>query len=105
VTKVVDKSSPFLIAGVATGKHYSKAVITFRKAGTQQVEYYTVTLNDVLLDAITQIDASPTDATTILEQVSMSAAKFKFEYRPQKADGSLAPIVSFGWDCAANKKF
>jgi hypothetical protein len=35
----------------------------------------------------------------------MSAAKFKFEYRPQKADGSLGATVQFGWDCAANKKF
>jgi len=105
VTKVVDKSSPLLIAGVATGKHYSKAVITFRKAGEQPLEYYTVTLTDVLLDAITQTDASPADATTILEQVSISAAKFKFEYRPQKADGSTGTAVTFGWDCAANKKF
>lgn len=105
VTKLVDKASPFLIAGVATGKHYSKAVITFRKAGKAQIEYYTVTLNDVLLDAITQTDASPTDATTILEQVSISAAKFQFEYKPQNPDGSVGAGVKFGWDCARNVKF
>ena len=104
VTKVVDKSSPLLIAGVATGTHYASAVITFRKAGEQPVEYYTVTLSDVLLDAITQTDASPADATTILERVSMSAAKFRFEYRPQKADGSIGTAVTFGWDCEANKR-
>jgi hypothetical protein len=36
--------------------------------------------------------------------VSISAAKFKFEYRPQKADGSPGTSVTFGWDCAANKR-
>jgi type VI secretion system secreted protein Hcp len=105
VTKLIDKSSPFLMAGVATGRHYKSAVITFRKAGKEPIEYYTVTLNDVLLDAITQTDASPTDGTTILEQVSMSAAKFKFEYKPLKPDGSPDAAVTFSWDCVANKKF
>ena len=105
VTKVVDRASPLLIAGVATGRHYSKAVITFRKAGDQPLEYYTVTLTDVMLDSIIQTDASPTDATNILEQLSMTAAKFKFEYKPQKADGSADASITFGWNCATNKKF
>jgi hypothetical protein len=61
-------------------------------------------LTDVLLDAITQTDASPTDATTILEQVSISAAKFEFAYSPQKVDGSIGAVVKFGWDCGANRK-
>jgi hypothetical protein len=33
----------------------------------------------------------------------MLAAKFKFEYRPQRADGSLGAWVTTGYDCAANK--
>ncbi len=103
VTKILDKASPFLIAGVATGRHYQKAVITFRRAGGNPVEYYTVTLTDVLLDSITQTDASPTDATTILEQVSLTAAKFKFQYTPVDAKGAPGTPVTFSWDCVANK--
>lgn len=104
VTKVVDRASPDLIAHVATGKHITKAVITFRKAGDQAVDYYTVTLNDVMLTSITQTDASPTDATTILERVSMSAARFRFEYRPQSPTGGTTGVIPFGWDCAKNVK-
>ena len=104
VTKVIDKSSPILIMGVATGTHYPKAVITFRQVGKTQIEYYKVTLTEVLLNAIVQTDASPTDATSILEQVSMSAAKLKFEYTPQLANGSRGPTVEFSWDCAAGSK-
>ena len=62
-----------------------------------------MTLTDVLLDAITQTDASPADATTILEQVSMSTARFKFEYTPQTAKGGGTP-VRFGWDCLKNNR-
>ena len=102
VTKVVDRSTPALISRVVTGKHIQKAVITFRKSGEQAFEYYTVTLTDVVFTAITQSDASG-DSATILEQLSMSAARFKFDYKPQKADGSAAGTLSFGWDCAANK--
>ena len=47
-----------------------------------------MTLTDVLLDAITQTDASSADATTILEQVSMSTARFKFEYTDRSSPGS-----------------
>ena len=103
VTKIVDRSTPALIGRVVSGKHIQKAVITFRKTGGEQaLEYYTVTLTDVVFTAITQSDASG-DSATILEQLSMSAARFKFDYRPQKADGSAGSALSFGWDCAANK--
>lgn len=37
------------------------------------------------------------------EQISISAAKFKFEYRQQKADGSLGAPQVFTFDCKANK--
>ena len=105
VTKLVDRSSAALIGGVLSGKLISTGVITFRKAGAQPLEYYKVTLTDVLIHAISQTDVSPTDPTTILEQISMSAVRFKFEYTPQKADGSPGRIVAFGWDCSSNNRF
>ena len=104
VTKLVDRASPDLIAGVATGKHYSSALITFRNAGGAQLEYYKVTLNDVMLNSITQNNASTLDAVTIVESLSMTAAKFKFEYTPQTAAGKGGPTVTFGYHCAANKR-
>lgn len=103
VTKVIDKSSTALIMGVVTNKHYPTAVITFRNAGKSQIEYYKVTLTDVLLNSISQTDTSPTDATSILEQVSMTAAKFKFQYTPQNQDGSPGATLTFVYDCAAGR--
>lgn len=105
VTKEIDRSSPSIIGAVATGKHIPKAVITFRKAGENLIEYYKVTLTDVLIDSINQIDASALDSARILERISISSSRFEFEYRPQKADGSVGEAVTFGWDCAANRAF
>jgi type VI secretion system secreted protein Hcp len=99
VTKLIDKSSPALIGGVALGNQYPQAVIAFRKAGETPEDYYKVTLTEVRLDSIIQTDASPTEAT-ILEQLSMTAATIKFEYT-SKPGG----IVTFGWDCRKNVSF
>ena len=39
-----------------------------------------------------------------MESVSLSYAKVKLEYRPQKPDGSLDAPITAGWDLKANKK-
>src|SRR5262245_22144889 len=103
VTKLIDTSSASLIAAVLTARPVPTGVITFRKTGEPPLEYYTVRLTDVLIQSINQSDVSPTDPTTILEQISMSARRFQFEYTPQLADGSLGQTVTFGWDCASNR--
>jgi type VI secretion system secreted protein Hcp len=103
VTKLVDTASPALLGRVLNGTVINSGVITFRKEAAKPFEYYKVTLTDVVIHAISQTDVSPTDPTTILEQISMNARKIKFDYMPQKADGSSGQTVTFSWDCAANK--
>jgi type VI secretion system secreted protein Hcp len=85
-----------------SGKVIPNGVITFRKEGNQPLEYYKVTLTDVLIQSISQTDVSPTDPTTILEQISMSVGKFKFEYVTQGTTGGAQGGVTFSWDCLAN---
>src|SRR5207302_1330516 len=50
-TTHVNKSSPLLAVSCATGKHIGKAVLHVRKQGGDQVEYYTVTLGDLLVSS------------------------------------------------------
>jgi type VI secretion system secreted protein Hcp len=104
VQKLLDRSSPALIGAVLSGKVIPNGVITFRKEGNPPLEYYKVTLTDILIQSISQTDASPTDPTTILEQVSMSVGKFKFEYVMQGPTGGTQEGVTFSWDCLANKQ-
>ena len=49
VTMVVSKASPKLMLACATGKHHKEAVLTVRKAGKDQQEYYIVKLKDVVV--------------------------------------------------------
>lgn len=102
VLKVIDVSSPALIQRVVTGSHIASGVITFRKAGGLQQEYYVVRLTDVIVDAIEQID--PIGEPGISERVSLKARQFRFSYRPQLPDGTLGPEQTFGWDCVSNTR-
>jgi type VI secretion system secreted protein Hcp len=101
--KKVDKSSPVLFIGCATGQHFKTAVLTARKAGGGQQDYLKITMEDVLVSSFqvggaAQSDVVPTD------QISLNFAKLEMTYKEQKADGSLAGEVKQKYDFAANKK-
>jgi len=104
VLKSIDKASPLLIEHVATGKHITKGVLSFRTSSDKGSNvYYTVTLTDVLVSSIDQTD-NP-DPGKIVEKLSLAAAKFKFEYTPLNSDGQSGASVEFGFDCRTNAKF
>lgn len=109
VMKLVDRSSPRLIGLLTTGAHIPKAVITFRKAGKDQLEYYRVTLDDVIVTEVEQTDnkinVPNPNATRVVEKVSLIGRRFSFEYTPTRADGMPEAPVKAGWDCVQNTKF
>ena len=95
----IDKATPRLLEACATGAHLKEATIKHRKAGTQQ-EYLIVKMNDVI---ITGVVHSGTGSEPGSETVSLAFAKVNFEYKPQKADGSLDAGVHFKFDIKASK--
>lgn len=96
----VNKATPKLVLACAGGDHIKKAVLTCRKAGTEQQEFLIFTFSDLLVSSYQTGGASevPTD------QISLNYAKVELEYKEQKADGTLAGGVKAGWDLKANKK-
>lgn len=102
VIKGIDVSSPALIQHVVTARHIATGVITFRRTGADQQEYYVVRLTDVVVDAIEQVD--PIGEPGINERVSLKARQFRFSFKPQRPDGSLGPEQTFGWDCVSNSR-
>ncbi|MHB8971789.1 MAG: Hcp family type VI secretion system effector [Pirellulaceae bacterium] len=100
--KKVDKATPKLMLSCASGSHIPKAVLICRKAGTEQQEYLTYTLSDLLVSSYqtggSSGDVIPTD------QFSLNFSKVEFEYKPQDAKGGLGSAVKAGWDVKANKK-
>jgi type VI secretion system secreted protein Hcp len=102
-TANVNKSSPVLMLSCANGKHIKKAVLFVRKQGKDQQEFYTVTLEDLLVSSYQSGDSTggnpvPTD------QFSLNFAKIKFEYKLQKADGSLGAPSTGTWNIKENKE-
>ena len=100
-THKIDKASPLLLKGCATGQHLKEATITHRKAGKGQQEFLVIKMNDVLITAVSDADSAE-DGN--LETVSLAFAKVDLEYRPQKADGSLDAGIHFKYDIKANKE-
>jgi type VI secretion system secreted protein Hcp len=101
IVHAVDKATPSLLRACATGQHIKDATITHRKAGKGQQEFLVVTMNDVV---VTSVSHGGTTTQPASETVSLAFAKVDFEYRPQKADGSLDLGVHFKYDLKANKE-
>jgi type VI secretion system secreted protein Hcp len=99
-THNIDKASPLLMRGCATGQHLKEATITHRKAGKGQQEFLIIKMNDVIVTGVTAGDSE----NSHLETVSIAFAKVDLEYRPQKQDGSLDAGVHFKYDLKTNKE-
>jgi type VI secretion system secreted protein Hcp len=100
-THKIDKASPLLLKGCATGQHLKEATITRRKAGKGQQEYLVIKLNDVVITSVAEEDSGSGQ----VESVTIAFAKVDLEYRPQKSDGSLDVGIHFKYDIKANKEF
>jgi type VI secretion system secreted protein Hcp len=100
----LSKASPKLFLACATGQHFKEAKLVGRKAGKTQQEFLSFTFSDVLITGYQAMGAEGGDMLPA-DQVSLNFAKLKFEYRAQKADGSLQPPVAAGFDVKTNKQF
>src|SRR5262245_18861538 len=98
----VSKASPLLALHCATGTHIKKGMLVVRKAGKDQQEYYKITLSDIIVTSYQSGDSGH-GGDTPSDTFSLNFANIKFEYAPQKNDGSLEAYVPFGWDIKANK--
>ena len=101
VTKYVDKASHILTGACCTGKHFKEAFLTIRKAGDKPLEYIKIKLEDVIITSVSTGGGTGDDRLT--ESVALNFKKFKYEYTPQKGDGSGDASVNFVYDIAANK--
>lgn len=94
------KASPLLAKACAAGTHFPKAVLSVRKSGGQQQDYYKVTLSEVYVSSYSSAGAPEGDRPE--DAFSLLFVKIEFDYSPQNADGSLGQPVHFGWDIARN---
>lgn len=98
-----NKSSPKLFLACAGGDHIKKATLTCRKAGKDQQEFLVVNFEDLMVSSY-QVGGSAGSSVIPVDQISLNFAKIQFEYKEQKADGTLGSPVKAGWNVKENKK-
>ena len=99
----IDKASPKLLLACATGQHIASAILSVRKAGGTQMDYLIMTLTDVLISSV-EASASSGNPELPTEQFSLNFSKIQYDYKEQKADGSLGGAVTMGYDVKKNQK-
>lgn len=99
----VNKSSPKLMLACANGEHIKKATLTCRKAGKDQQEYLKIEMSDILVSSYQTGGSAAGDAIP-MDQISLNFTKIEYEYKPQKADGTLDGPIKTGYDVKQNKK-
>ena len=101
--KRLDKSSPVLMIGCATGQHFRTAELTARKAGGAQREFFRITLEEVRISAYST-SGSPDGTAPLTDQVTLSFERLAMGYKEQKPDGSLGEEEIGKFDFAANRR-
>jgi type VI secretion system secreted protein Hcp len=101
-TTKISKASPTLMLACASGQHLKSAVLTCRKAGKDQQEYFSIKMSDLLVSSY-QIGGSAHSDILPTDQVSLNFSKIEFEYKEQKPDGTLGGAVKAGWNVKENK--
>ena len=102
LVKYVDRATPTIMLKCANGKHFPKAQLIVRKAGENPLEYYTITMTDVIITSYSTGASQGEERLT--EQVSFNFAKVKTEYKVQSAGGTEESGLDFTWNIAENKE-
>ena len=102
LTTHVNEASPLLMLACATGEHIKSALLTARKQGGEQQDYYKVTLTDVLVSSYQS--GGSNGALIPTDQFSLNFAKIEFSYARQDEKGKLSAPKIAKYDLKQNKK-
>jgi type VI secretion system secreted protein Hcp len=100
VTKRVDKSSTALMAALRHNEPIKEATLTVRKAGKEQLEYFTVKIENGRVMSIDIEAGDVANSPAMFEKVTFSFNKITIQYTPQAEDGSAQATSKFEdqWD-------
>ena len=117
IRKQLDTASIPISLACASGLHIASARIAFRRASRTPLDFYVVTLEDVVVThagecATTgtqfpldfeRLPKSPSGAA-LLEEVTLHFARIRWQYRRMDPKGTALPPITGGWDVKANNK-
>lgn len=98
ILKHADRASTPLMLAAVTNEVIKKAILTVRKAGTTQQEYFKLTIEKGRVTSY-DVQAPESEASAeLLESVTLSFQKIEVEYRMQGDDGQLLGSSLFSHD-------
>jgi len=95
VYKRLDKASTSLMSVLGSNDSVRSAVLTMRKAGQGQQDFFKVTLTD---GRVVDLDYKADEHGEVVEQVTFAFAKIEVEYTPQTATGGRGGGSMFSID-------
>ena len=95
-----DKASPVLAKKCAQGVHFPTVVITARKSGEGQKDFFKITMKEVFISSVSNSASSGGDMS---ESVSFTYGEMETSYKAQDAKGALGGEVKFGWNVKTTK--
>jgi|SRR5215213_487295 len=98
-----NKASPKLFQACATGEHIGEAILTARKAGTDQQDFVKWTFSDLLISSYQTGGQSHSDDIP-MDSISFNFAKVEVEYKEQDAKGQLGGPIKAGYDLKKMQK-
>jgi type VI secretion system secreted protein Hcp len=95
IVKRVDSASTALMLALRTNEPIQKAVLTLRKAGKGQLEYFKITIEQGRVTSLIIDTVETGGSPDIVERVSFSFNKIEVEYVPQGKDGLKQGSMTF----------
>jgi len=97
-----NKATPVLMQFCAEGTHVTdETVLTCRRAGKTPQDYFLIKMKPVYITSY-QTGGSSGDVVPV-DTISLNFGAVKFEYCPQKEDGSLDAAVEGAYDVQKNE--
>jgi type VI secretion system secreted protein Hcp len=104
VVKALDKASPKLALGAASGEHFPSAILELCRAGGDKQVYMQYKLTDVIVSSF-RAGGNGASETLPTEEVAFNYGKIEWKYTQTKvAGGKGSGNVAAGWDLKSNKK-
>ncbi|MET1023457.1 MAG: type VI secretion system tube protein Hcp [Pseudoxanthomonas sp.] len=100
-TKRIDGASPKLMQAAARGDVLKKVVLSAAKATGQggQADYLTITFENCFISGYT---AQSSENGVVNDSFTLNVGKVTYEYKPQKADGTLSGVIPANYDWTSN---
>lgn len=92
LVKGFDTASTALLSALATNDEIKEAKLTVRKAGSEQIDYFTITLHGA---RVASVDQATSEEGLDIETVTLLFTKVTEEYRPQTSTGAKGGAFVF----------